>query len=69
MTPQTIRETRQRLGLSQGQAARLFGVDGRSWRRFEHGDIEPREPILRLLMMADTVPGVLRALQRLAERQ
>ena len=37
MNPQTIRKTRQRHGLSVGEAARLVQVTDRTWRRWEDG--------------------------------
>ena len=49
MTPASIRETRTGLGLTQGTAARLVGVDGRTWRRWELGEREMPEPVCRLL--------------------
>jgi hypothetical protein len=35
MTPTEIRARRLSLGLTQGQVARLIGVDARTWRRWE----------------------------------
>ena len=56
MPPPDPRTTRQHLGLTAGQAARLFGVDGRAWRRMETEGAEPRGPLARLLAI-DTVGG------------
>lgn len=37
MTPQTIRQTRERHALSVGEAARMVQVTDRTWRRWEDG--------------------------------
>ena len=66
MTPATIRATRKRLGLTQGQAARLLGVDGRTWRRWECAERTMPKPVCRLLGAAEAVPGVLAWLETLA---
>ena len=38
MTPETIREKREALGMTSGQMARLVGVDPRAWRYWEAGE-------------------------------
>jgi transcriptional regulator with XRE-family HTH domain len=48
----TYREAIKRLGLSQGQAATLFGVDARTGRRWALGEKPvPRAVALCLLLM------------------
>jgi len=48
----TYREAIKRLGLSQGQAAALFGVDARTGRRWALGEKPvPRAVSLCLLLM------------------
>lgn len=48
----TYREAIKRLGLSQGQAAELFGVDARTSRRWALGEKPvPRAVALCLLLM------------------
>jgi putative transcriptional regulator len=37
MTPDEVRAIRARLGLTQVELARLCGLQGRTWRRFEGG--------------------------------
>lgn len=64
MTPAEIRATRERLGLTQGAAARLCGVDGRTWRRYEAGGHGMHEPVARLLRLLEAVPAVREALAR-----
>lgn len=67
LTPDEIASTRLSLGLTRGQAGRLFGVGPRNWRRIEQGRIEMRGPLRRLLAVAralpDTVLPVLRAME------
>lgn len=67
MTPAEIRAVRQQLGLTQGQAGRLFGVDPRAWRRIEAGTLCARGPLLRLLCLAAALPGTLATLYEIAE--
>lgn len=62
-----IRETRLRLGLTVGQAGRLFDIGPRNWTRIESGQMEARGPLTRLLLLADRSPEVvLPLLQELA---
>lgn len=58
MTPPEIRTTRESLGLTQAQLARLVGVDARTWRRWECAEREMPEPVARLLRLVVLVPGV-----------
>lgn len=63
MTPSDLRLLRQRLGLTQDRAARLCGIDPRTWRRYEQPPAAPGArqappPVLRLLRLLETVPGV-----------
>lgn len=58
MTPPDFRALRLSLALTQGQAARLCGVDARTWRRWEAGDRKPAEAVLRLLRLMQDMPGV-----------
>ena len=55
MEPRDIRTHRERLGLTQGQCARLVGVDGRTWRRWEGEEASSArtmpEPVVRLLRL------------------
>ncbi len=41
MTPSAIRAAREHLGLTQGRAAYLFGVQRRTWCRWEAGEASP----------------------------
>ena len=51
MTPTELRSHRERLALTQGAAARLIGVDGRTWRRWENAEREIPEPVARLVAL------------------
>ena len=64
MTPLALRAVRDRLGLTQGAAARLVGVDGRTWRYWEAGYRPIPEPVTRLLDLVERVPGALERLQQ-----
>jgi DNA-binding transcriptional regulator YiaG len=59
MTPEALRALLSRLGLTQGQGARLCGVDARTMRRWVCGEREMPGPAERLLRAAEEVPGVL----------
>ena len=63
----TIRAARQRWGLSQAQFASLFATSVRSVRRWENGQLEPREHqlwIFGLLIGYASVNGVKQFLLR-----
>ena len=64
MTPAEIRTARHALGLTQGQAARLAGVDGRTWRRWEEGSRDMPQTAQRILrlMTSETVRRALDAM-------
>lgn len=57
MSPYDIRLLRARLGLSQTEAAALCGVQDRTWRRWEAGDMAPADghlaPCFDLLAQQD----------------
>jgi DNA-binding transcriptional regulator YiaG len=69
MTPTEVRTAREFLELTQGQAARLFGVDERTWRGWE-GERSAIPPTAALLLRACmALPGVRRWLERQAGRR
>jgi DNA-binding transcriptional regulator YiaG len=49
MTPTDVRAWRQRLGLTQAQAAEALGVSTRAIQAYEGGDYEPGKPVVRLM--------------------
>ena len=63
MTPDEIRAIRERLGLSKGQAARLFGITQQGWVYLENGRNTARGPLARLLRLAAADPAVVEALR------
>jgi DNA-binding transcriptional regulator YiaG len=67
MTPTEIRTHRAALGMTQGQFARLVGVEARTWRHWENGDRTMPEPVVRLLRLAER-PCVREWLEGMAER-
>lgn len=69
MTPAEIREKRKSLGISEGQAGRLFHVDGRKWRRWEGGTLPMNGTAERLLAVVTTVPAAWQALLDFVEQE
>lgn len=57
MSPAEIREKRIGLGLTQGMAARTFGVGERTWRRWEGGTLPMTRTAALLLTVVTTVPA------------
>jgi DNA-binding transcriptional regulator YiaG len=62
VTPTEIRAHREGLGLTRGQAGRLFGVPPRTWRRWEIGEKPILKPAALLLRVAFDVPAAFRTL-------
>ncbi len=52
-----------RLGLTQGGAARLLGVDARTSRRWALGEVPVPGAVQRLLWVCERFPVVLEALR------
>lgn len=50
--PVVIRAIRQRCGLTQREAGRLFGTGQKSFEKYEAGEIQPSAPTKRLLTLA-----------------
>lgn len=46
-----LKRLRERLKITQSEAARLVGVDANSWARWERGERQPRGPALRMIEM------------------
>jgi DNA-binding transcriptional regulator YiaG len=44
-----VRAWRQRLGITQTQAAETLGVSTRAIQAYEGGDYEPSKPVVRLM--------------------
>lgn len=61
MTPDALRATLSRLGLTSGAAARLLGVEDRTVRRYLDGSREIPPPVVRLIRAMDEKPADLAA--------
>lgn len=65
MSPSEFKRIRKALGLSQSGLALLFGVsDGRTVRRWEHGERHIPGPAARLLLIAHEFPAAFESLKR-----
>ena len=64
MTAAELQATRVALGLGQGQISRLFGVDDRTWRRWETGALPMPGTAQQLLRIALAHRQVLEWLAR-----
>ena len=62
-----LRDVRRHASLTEGQAARVFGLDPRAWRDLENGRKELRLPLRLLLECALRIPGVMDLLRRAAD--
>ncbi len=58
--PVVIRAIRQRCGLTQREAGLVFGTGGKSFEKYESGEIKPSAPTKRLLKLAMERPGLFR---------
>jgi len=55
-----IRRIRMKLGLTQKQAAEIFGGGVNAFSRYERGDVEPGPSTVKLLHLLDKHPELLR---------
>lgn len=58
--PVVIRAIRERCGLTQREAGRLFGTGEKSFEKYESGEIQPSAPTKRLLKLAMEKPDLFR---------
>ena len=63
LTGGQIRTLRESLGLSQPQAAKVFGGGANAFSKYERGDVMQSVSMDRLLKVADFVPGVIEYLR------
>ncbi len=56
LTPAEILQIRKVLGLTQVQAARVFGGGPNAFGKYENGEVGPSEGMEKLLRLADNVP-------------
>lgn len=54
-----VRRIRKKLGLTQKQAAAIFGGGVNAFSRYERGEIEPNMATRHLLRLLDAHPGLL----------
>lgn len=57
LAPAAIHAIRKKLGLTQGQAARVFGGGANAFSKYELGAVAPSIGMEKLLRLADSVPG------------
>lgn len=55
-----VRRIRRKLGLTQKQAAELFGGGVNAFSRYERGEVEPGPSTIKLLHLLDRHPELLR---------
>lgn len=60
LTPLVIRAIRERCGLSQAQAARVFGGGPKAFEKYEAGEIVPSGAMIRLLLLALQRPDLFK---------
>jgi len=68
MSPSTIRELRACLGLTQARAAALFGVDHRTWVKWEGAERSMPGPAQRLLLLIARYPDSREHLESLTQQ-
>src|SRR5260370_21390878 len=56
LTPLVIRAIREACGLSQREAARVFGGGAKAFEKYESGEVAPSSAITRLLLLAARRP-------------
>ncbi|MDR0446303.1 MAG: type II toxin-antitoxin system MqsA family antitoxin [Oscillospiraceae bacterium] len=59
-TPQEVRGIREKLNMSQGNFANVFGVSRKTVEAWEHGRNKPSGAAARLLTIAENEPDALR---------
>lgn len=58
LTPLVIRAIRERCGLSQQEAARVFGGGPKAFEKYESGEVSPSSAMTRLLLLAARKPSL-----------
>lgn len=61
-----IRRIRRKLGLTQKEAAAIFGGGVNAFSRYERGEIEPHSSTQKLLQLLDKHPELLEEIRRAA---
>ena len=60
LTPLVVRAIRERCGLSQAQAARVFGGGPKAFEKYESGEVVPSGAMVRLLLLAMRHPELFK---------
>ncbi len=60
LTPLVIRAIREACGLSQQEAARVFGGGPKAFEKYESGEVAPSSSMIRLLLLAAKRPDFFR---------
>jgi HTH-type transcriptional regulator/antitoxin MqsA len=60
LTPLVIRAIREKCGLSQAEAARVFGGGAKAFEKYEAGEVVPSAAMMRLLLFAAERPELFR---------
>src|SRR5204863_5117756 len=60
LTPLVIRAIREACGLSQREAAQVFGGGPKAFEKYEAGEVAPNSPMTRLLLLAANAPDDFR---------
>ena len=66
MDAQQLYAIRISLDLTQGEAARLIGVEDRTWRRYESEERAIPKPVARLMLLLEQMPGALEQLRMIS---
>lgn len=66
VTPEWICSLRTRLKITQGEAGKLFGGGKIAFCRYESGTVAPSQSLVRLLLLADRLPGAFEELRKIA---
>ncbi len=68
LTGAQIRALRESLGLTQAQAARIFGGGPVAFSKYEHDDVAQSDAMDKLLRVANAVPEALAHLEQVAHK-
>jgi len=60
LTPLVIKAIRESCGLSQAEAARVFGGGAKAFEKYEAGEVVPSAAMMRLLLLAARRPDLFR---------
>ncbi len=60
LTPLVVRAIREACGLSQQEAARVFGGGAKAFEKYEAGEVAPSSAMTRLLLLAAKRPGLFK---------